>query len=230
MSRHPPEAFAAVEQYMTEHGYDLEDLDDRPWQHGQVHRGYSTAAMDALLQPPENPHDGTLPSSRASPQDSYNMRSLGLTDLNILSAATHADGQVIEQRVAAPGNNNRTSFAFQLNDNASEEPGFDPSEYGGFQKMSGRSSGDSDEDQSTKQRGRPRLDKRDATAADVSPGFHYYLTQISNDAAVPSFLLSCLLRDIMNYSALHPVAFITVYSDFYHSSCPSSIVVFIRHH
>ncbi|KAI9714550.1 MAG: hypothetical protein M1812_006355 [Candelaria pacifica] len=168
MSQHPCGAFAAVDQYMTEHDIDFDSPSDGFGQFSGASEDYNNAAIDALLQPPTNPHDGVLPlASRAQPYNSYSMRHQQPKDLDVLCAETHHDSQVVGQQLHKTGNSNDTSFAL-LNSNGGQ--GFEfspvPTEQKGSQSKSMRSSADTDEEQPTKQKGRPRLEKRDATAAD----------------------------------------------------------------
>ncbi|KAI9810612.1 MAG: hypothetical protein M1827_006174 [Pycnora praestabilis] len=138
---------------------------------------YSTAALRAILERPHNPHDGILPTEamtymRTAYDVDLDGEDLKPMDLSILSTDTHDDSQMVNQDQFQVGarTNGQTHLGFLLDEDAIDEEHVTKSKSRGKgrSRRKARSSSKESEDEvlSRKQRGRPRLDARDATAAD----------------------------------------------------------------
>ncbi|KAI9764866.1 MAG: hypothetical protein M1840_008012 [Geoglossum simile] len=134
--------------------------------------------LNNLLEPGLNPHAGILPNtSRSYIQNTYLGGSSVHMDLSILDSETHNDGRVIEEIRSSSGEGLRRN-ATPLHDMIMKrDAAVDmDSEVGSSRRSDERSPKKSrknisresdDEGASKKARGRPRVDTRDETAADI---------------------------------------------------------------
>jgi hypothetical protein len=139
------------------------------------------AYLNTLLQPSLNPHAGVLPNtSRSYMQNTFlggaNAHNVHM-DLSILDSETHSDGRVIEEMRSSSGAGARRNATPLRGMVTKRDTVVDVDSGVGSSKQSdGRSRkksranshGSDGEGTSKKARGRPRVDTRDETAADVS--------------------------------------------------------------